>query len=302
MRWILIPGWSIAPSARGCPSQFHTIQGSFVSQSPVFIITIFTIPQTVFVLPAGTIKIYQWTTVTIPQWLSFIESSPISSSRSKRSSSQRNFISSLIIGVRLCSSTLMIAYEAKIDRRRLSNNNDERYLREARCRGLLTVSHAKSVVSRGTRSTEEEEGLLPGRTSSKTEKKVRSKVGFWIRAGWWSSSLCLRAQAELRPSPARSFPADSSSLFGSCVPIPPRTSFSFGRSSLLDGANQWWPRRSFKRETLLFESKQCMWGNPCESFQSVAYLEGFLQIFLIIDFKYIFWYYFLFSHFSQKNF
>ena len=34
----------------------------------------------------------------------------------------------------------------------------------------------------------------------------REKVGFRIRAGWWSSSLCLRAQAELRPSCSVSFP------------------------------------------------------------------------------------------------
>lgn len=35
---------------------------------------------------------------------------------------------------------------------------------------------------------------------------TREKVGFRIRAGWWSSSLCLRAQAELRPSYSVSFP------------------------------------------------------------------------------------------------
>lgn len=42
--------------------------------------------------------------------------------------------------------------------------------------------------------------------STKRVTKRQRKIGFRIRAGWWSSSLCLRAQAELRRSYSVSFP------------------------------------------------------------------------------------------------
>lgn len=64
-----------------------------------------------------------------------------------------------------------------------------------------------------------------------TSNERQRKVGFWIRAGWWSSSLCLRAQAGLRPSCFVSFPLSLLGRFPSLFLVPlqilRRDAFSF---------------------------------------------------------------------------